>query len=472
MITNAEAENRGYIKNREWKSGTSFPEQFIYRCFLQLFPRTDNRYIESLCNMEFDVYVPELNLRVEFSGEYWHSSERKEQRDQRRRDFCLDHNMVYVEIIDRTDTCDFRQETNGKHIVYTLHTGGDLKKAIPMLVAIIRDILNRFNLIDTNVDYIRAIYEAYLFSAKYMYKTVKDDESSLVGISYISGTYGNFNYFYKDSATKMVGEDISLYARELPKDVVHVLDFSTDISRIMFKDPVTKNMGTGGDILKAREQRVEEKEKELYALNEKVQKRLDIAKQIESKYELAYEEIRQGKKLKKINKMIYDAEERYEELENEINILRVEILNQAKKEIALEKECIDLEKEKITLAKKDLESKIRRFDEMIEEFKVDIAEQLNQEIETNRKSIETERQELEEERNNIELERQALEEEKKQLKNLLQADFEMKLKQKEEELEQKYLKELKFEREKCNQETRKLQRKIMSLSFNIPVTEN
>ncbi|MBR5229049.1 MAG: hypothetical protein IKV96_04350, partial [Firmicutes bacterium] len=58
---------------------------------------------------------------------------------------------------------------------------------------------------------------------------------------------------------------ISLYSRELPGDVIHTLDFHNDIARIILKDPVTKSTGTGGDILKAREQRVEKKEKELSA---------------------------------------------------------------------------------------------------------------------------------------------------------------------------------------------------------------
>ena len=342
MITNAEAENRGYIRNREWKSGTSFPEQFIYRCFLQLFPRTDNRYIESLCNMEFDVFVPELNLRVEFSGEYWHSSERKEQRDQFRRDFCLDHNMVYVEIIDRTDACDFRQETNGKHIVYTLHTGGNLQKMIPMLVSIIKDIVGRFNIIDTDIDYIRAIYEAYVFSAKYQYKTVKDAETNLVGISYIDNDYKSFNYFYKDSSTKMTGERISLYARNLPKEVIHTLDFHNSVPRIVFKDPVTNNMGTSGEILRAREQRVEQKEQELVILEETLNNKLNGL----------MESIKETEE--RNNKLSAERDSLQEDVEKlsvykdfmikELSELRLEILRQINKEISIEYEALNKEK--------------------------------------------------------------------------------------------------------------------------------
>ncbi len=56
-------------------SGTSYPEQFLYWSLKQIFPRTKNR--EKLFNgIEYDIYVPELSLAIEYSGAYWHEGKR------------------------------------------------------------------------------------------------------------------------------------------------------------------------------------------------------------------------------------------------------------------------------------------------------------------------------------------------------------------------------------------------------------
>ena len=96
-----DAERAGYIKNRHYKGGTSFPEQFIFRSLLQIFPRTENRVIDSDLDLEFDIFVPELNLRIEYSGSYWHADEGKQYRDQKRREFCKFNKATYVEIIEK-----------------------------------------------------------------------------------------------------------------------------------------------------------------------------------------------------------------------------------------------------------------------------------------------------------------------------------------------------------------------------------
>ena len=52
-----------YIPNSFWVSGTSFPEQILHRSFIQLFPRTLNKIRDVVINKEFDIIIPELNIR-------------------------------------------------------------------------------------------------------------------------------------------------------------------------------------------------------------------------------------------------------------------------------------------------------------------------------------------------------------------------------------------------------------------------
>lgn len=54
--------------------GTSFPEQALFYYLSKLFPMTENRHEFELENkkLEVDIYIPELNLAIEYDGVYWH----------------------------------------------------------------------------------------------------------------------------------------------------------------------------------------------------------------------------------------------------------------------------------------------------------------------------------------------------------------------------------------------------------------
>ncbi len=83
-------------------SSTSFPEQFIYWSFKQILPDTQNRVIlfqsdEYTRGFEYDIYVPDINLLIEYSGNIWHDE--KEERDNLKRELAITngYNMIVVE---------------------------------------------------------------------------------------------------------------------------------------------------------------------------------------------------------------------------------------------------------------------------------------------------------------------------------------------------------------------------------------
>ena len=65
------------VRNKDYHGGTSFPEQFLYRCVKQIFPETENRKLEDNLGLEFDIYVPEVDLRIEYNGSFYHVDEDK-----------------------------------------------------------------------------------------------------------------------------------------------------------------------------------------------------------------------------------------------------------------------------------------------------------------------------------------------------------------------------------------------------------
>lgn len=52
------------------RAGTSLPEQFIYWSFKQIDDRTRHRH--KINGVEYDIYVPVMNLLIEYNGYYWH----------------------------------------------------------------------------------------------------------------------------------------------------------------------------------------------------------------------------------------------------------------------------------------------------------------------------------------------------------------------------------------------------------------
>ena len=83
--------------------GTSYSEQFIYWALKQIYPDTQNRVIkfkskEKRRGFEYDIYVPEENLYVEYSPTYWHWD--KTEYDEMKKNICIANGGRYIEIVE------------------------------------------------------------------------------------------------------------------------------------------------------------------------------------------------------------------------------------------------------------------------------------------------------------------------------------------------------------------------------------
>lgn len=105
---------RGYScpKCNIW--GTSYPEQFLYRAFKQIYNNTLNR--ESFKGYEFDIAVPELRLCIEYSNFYYHKN--KLDRDKCKKDLCDKHNVRFIQIYAHNGELDINEEFTEDMIIY------------------------------------------------------------------------------------------------------------------------------------------------------------------------------------------------------------------------------------------------------------------------------------------------------------------------------------------------------------------
>lgn len=75
--------------------GTSFPEQAIYYYVNKLLPAV-NRYI--INGVEIDIFVPSLNLGIEYDGIYFHNSKSAVEREQRKNIFCKNAGIRLIRV--------------------------------------------------------------------------------------------------------------------------------------------------------------------------------------------------------------------------------------------------------------------------------------------------------------------------------------------------------------------------------------
>lgn len=77
-------------------NGTSYPETFLYVAMKQLFPETIHRgrYFE---NLEYDIYVPEINLFIEYGSQYYHKD--KVERDIYKKQVCIANGGDFINIL-------------------------------------------------------------------------------------------------------------------------------------------------------------------------------------------------------------------------------------------------------------------------------------------------------------------------------------------------------------------------------------
>lgn len=144
------------------RSGTSYPEQFIYWAFKKLFPNTENRYKAfktevGKAGVEFDIAIHELNTYIEYSPTKWHHY--KIERDQLKRDLCRDNNIRFIEIIEDSFN-ELEHGVNDNIICFTMTKSSNKDK---QLIWIMQELFKMLN-IDKKVDFEEVSKQADFYS--------------------------------------------------------------------------------------------------------------------------------------------------------------------------------------------------------------------------------------------------------------------------------------------------------------------
>ena len=80
-------------------NGTSYPEQFIYWAFKQIFSQTISRGKHG--GYEYDIVVPEIATCIEYSPTRWH--EGNQERDKAKAEYCKAHKANFIYIMEDSD---------------------------------------------------------------------------------------------------------------------------------------------------------------------------------------------------------------------------------------------------------------------------------------------------------------------------------------------------------------------------------
>lgn len=131
--------------------GTSLPEQVIYRCIKQVYPKTISR--GKFKGYEFDIAIPEIKTCIEYGSYYYHKD--KQQRDLEKRQLCKNYNVRFINILDSSGS-DINDFIDCDNIIMKVSNDKSLIKIVAILLKILHiDI--------SNVDYDKALKESLDF---------------------------------------------------------------------------------------------------------------------------------------------------------------------------------------------------------------------------------------------------------------------------------------------------------------------
>lgn len=137
--------------------GTSYPEQFIYRALLQIYPNTINRV--KFQGVEYDIAIPEENTCIEYSGVNWH--EDRFSRDEMKLAMCKSHGVKFIQIYAHNGKVDTEDIFEDNLIIYKVSSNKDLHNQ--KLVEILEHILKQFEHSISEIDIEKAQTEAFNF---------------------------------------------------------------------------------------------------------------------------------------------------------------------------------------------------------------------------------------------------------------------------------------------------------------------
>lgn len=121
---------------------TSFNEQVIYFYLKQIFPDVINRYNKH--GFEIDIFIPSLNLGIEYDGELWHKDSQK---DEEKNKLCSSKNICLIRIREVkcpniTNCFSYKLSNNHK----------DIKNAILFIAKFINEKYNKTFSVDFDLD--------------------------------------------------------------------------------------------------------------------------------------------------------------------------------------------------------------------------------------------------------------------------------------------------------------------------------
>ena len=79
-------------------AGTSFPEQFIFLTMKSIFPQAKNR--DTSIGVELDVFLPQLEIAIEYNGYYYHYDEVHKKADDNKRSLCEKEGIALLQIVE------------------------------------------------------------------------------------------------------------------------------------------------------------------------------------------------------------------------------------------------------------------------------------------------------------------------------------------------------------------------------------
>lgn len=78
---------------------TSFPEQSIFYYIKKAFPDAINRYNKIFgTSMEFDIYIPAMQVAIEYDGANWHHTTEEYKRELKKYALCKEHNILLIRV--------------------------------------------------------------------------------------------------------------------------------------------------------------------------------------------------------------------------------------------------------------------------------------------------------------------------------------------------------------------------------------
>ncbi len=78
--------------------GQSYSEMVLYYGIKEKFPGAISRCKCGDNGLEFDIVIPELNVYIEYSGEFWHTLYSRN--DEKKREYCRLNNIRFIEIVE------------------------------------------------------------------------------------------------------------------------------------------------------------------------------------------------------------------------------------------------------------------------------------------------------------------------------------------------------------------------------------